>query len=1039
MKRLLFYTALFFSSCFSAIAQQVAQHYAGGDGTKESPFLISNAAELALLAQDVNTEKDFSLGRFFRLTQDIVVNTGVMATDLTKLQDYTGHPPFPETPAIGDFSSETDYKAFQGVFDGDGHTISGIYMTANQSVNYLALFRVVEDAEIRNLGIRDEFVYAGAYLGGIVGRAINSRIINCYVTDSHVFGWGSNSGGIVAQAIGTTKVQNCYYLGNLNGKNDMGGIVGRIGNGDVNKVIVENCYTTATITNRLKENKGGVTATNSEGSIVRNCYFTAAAADYAVWPAQNMGVEVGCTQMTEIQMQAESFLSVLNSNARQIAAACRWVHGENGLPSHDYAETTPDIESGRDVNMLAINPVPSNGDRHADMDGDTPALSWKAARDGKTVSQYIYIGTDSAAIANATPTSALAHLGAETNYQLSTVDYPLSALQTYYWRVDRVDAEGMVTAGDVWMFQPRHLAFPGAEGYGRFARGGRGGKAVYVTNLNSDGPGSLRWALTSGDGPRTVLFKVSGLIDMGFRQCIVDPCVTIAGQSAPGKGICIKGSDIGLGDDNICRFLRARRGLGSPDDTGNAIGTFYSDHTIMDHVTASWGTDETVSTRASHHVTFQRSIISEALGITNHRKYPEGTNHGYAATIGGDIGSFHHNLLANCNGRNWSMGGGADANGRSQGRLDMFNNVVYNWHDRTTDGGAMQMQFVNNYYKMGPDTRMECLFSADNEGGGERDQFAYVSGNVRDNRNNSLTEDKLNVTYRATGPQPEKTWCSEPFFPSYAQIESARDCYKSVLSDVGANQPYSDQTDLRIFRETLDRTYTYIGSKSGIRGEIDDEQDAGGFEDYPAEQWPGNYNSDLDGLPDWWEEIRGTRATPRGNYVDTNKDLEGDGYTELERYLDFMAQPHLLIAPGQQATVNVPELFRGYTNNPRYDAERTDAGVTATLANDGVLTVQGGEKKTLAEVRLRVTDADGSSYERRLCVAVTSYNTPLVNSIGDQKITIESANSSDAHADTVYYDLHGRRIDISSSVSGIYIQRSVNTQNASVRVLHYLR
>ena len=293
MKRLLFYTALFFSSCFSAIAQQVAQHYAGGDGTKESPFLISNAAELALLAQDVNTEKDFSLGRFFRLTQDIVVNTGVMATDLTKLQDYTGHPPFPETPAIGDFSSETDYKAFQGVFDGDGHTISGIYMTANQSVNYLALFRVVEDAEIRNLGIRDEFVYAGAYLGGIVGRAINSRIINCYVTDSHVFGWGSNSGGIVAQAIGTTKVQNCYYLGNLNGKNDMGGIVGRIGNGDVNKVVVENCYTTATITNRLKENKGGVTATNSEGSIVRNCYFTAAAADYAVWPAQNMGVEVG--------------------------------------------------------------------------------------------------------------------------------------------------------------------------------------------------------------------------------------------------------------------------------------------------------------------------------------------------------------------------------------------------------------------------------------------------------------------------------------------------------------------------------------------------------------------------------------------------------------------------------------------------------------------------------------------------------------------------------------------------------------------------
>ena len=330
MKRLWLYLSfIIYNLSFSPA---VAQGYAGGNGTKDSPFLISNAAELAQLAQDVNTEKDFSLGRYFRLTQDIVVNTGVMATDLTRLQDYTGRPPFPETPAIGNFSSETDYMAFQGVFDGDGHTISGIYMTANQSVNYLALFRVIENAEIRNLGIIDEFVYAGAYLGGIVGRAINSRIINCHVTASHVFGWGSNSGGIVAQAMGTAKIQNCYYWGQLNGKNDMGGIVGRIGNGDVNAVIVENCYTTAAITNRLKENKGGVTATNSEGSIVRNCYFTAASADNAVWPAQNLGVEVGCTQMTEMQMQAEAFLDVLNDNARQIAAACRWQHGADGLP-----------------------------------------------------------------------------------------------------------------------------------------------------------------------------------------------------------------------------------------------------------------------------------------------------------------------------------------------------------------------------------------------------------------------------------------------------------------------------------------------------------------------------------------------------------------------------------------------------------------------------------------------------------------------------------------------------------------------------------
>ena len=1018
MKRLTI--ALSFVICHvSCCVAQVAANYAGGNGTKEDPFLISNAAELALLAHDVSTEKDFSLGRFFRLTQDIVVNEAVMATDLTKLQDYTGRPPFPETPAIGSFTNETDYIAFQGVFDGDGHTISGLYLTANQGVNYLALFRVIEDAEIRNLGISDLFVYAGAYLGGIVGRAINSRIINCYINASHVYGWGSNSGGIVGQAMGSTKVQNCYYRGWLNGKNDMGGIVGRIGNGDVNSVLVENCYTTAVIELRGRENKGGVTATNSEGSIVRNCFFTEASATDAVWPAQDKGTTVGCRQLTEEEMCQEEFLGVLNANSRQIAAACRWQKGVTGFPEHDMTEMTADVENQRDVNKLAINPVPANGDTHADMDGDTPVLSWTAARDGKTVLQYIYIGTDSAAIANATSASAVATLGIENSFQLSDIGYQLSTRQVYYWRVDRVDADGLLTAGDVWSFQPRHLAFPGAEGYGRFARGGRGGRVVYVTNLDADGPGSLRWALTNGSGPRTVLFKVSGLIDMGFRQCKTDPCVTIAAQSAPGKGICVKGSDIGLGDDNICRFLRARRGLGTPDDTGNAIGTFYSDHTIMDHVTASWGTDETVSTRSSKNVTFQRSIISEALGITNHRKYSEGTNHGFAATIGGDIGSFHHNLLANCNGRNWSMGGGADANGRSQGRLDMFNNVVYNWNGRTTDGGAMRMQFVNNYYKMGPDTHQTILFSADNETGGDRDQFAYVSGNIRDNRDGSLTEDKLNVTYRATGPQPEKAWYAEPFFPSYATIESARDAYKSVLSDVGANQPFSDQTDWRIFRETLDRSYTYVGSKSGIRGEIDDEMDAGGFEDYPSNEWSDDYDVDLDGLPNWWEEIRGTSPRSRQlNYADTNKDLEGDGYTEIERYLDFMAQPHLLVAPGQSAVVDVPELFLGYTASPRFEAVSSSTDVTATLAADGLLTVQAGSQNALAEVALRVTDVEGSTFERRLCVAVTPYNTPLVNSIGTVGALPRPV--------TVCYDLFGRRV--SSSARGLVIRRTTDAK-----------
>ena len=999
-------TALFFASATTIMAQSAT--YAGGDGSKENPYLISNADELAKLAQDVNTISNFSRGCYFLLTNDIVINEQVNQRELETLQSGSA---FPLTPMIGTFSSDTEYQAFQGVFDGGGHTISGVYLQG--AANYLALFRVLENAEVCNLGIIDEFVQANAYFAGIAARVIDSRIINCYVTDSNIRGYGSNGGGIAAQTFGTTKVQNCYVGGTLDGKNDMGGIVGRVGNGDYNTVVIENCYTTATIgINAARTNKAGVTATNSAGSTVRNCFFTADAGNDAVWPAQDFGTTSGCELMTLSQMQTDDFLALLNENAKLIPGACRWQSGEL-TPIHDYSETTPDTDR-REVSAMATDPIPANGDVHADMDSSSPVLRWTAARDGKTVKQYFHLGTDSTAIANALPANALAVLGTETDYEPGT----LSNIHTYYWRIDREDADGNITMGDVWSFQPRHLAFPGAEGYGRFARGGRGGRVVYVTKLDDDGSeGTLRWALTNGSGPRTVLFRVSGIIDMEYKTCWVDDQVTIAAQTAPGKGICIKHADIGVGSDNIVRFLRARRGLGTSDETGNAIGTVYSDHTILDHVTASWGTDETFSSRGSKNISFQRSMISEALGIAGHRNYPAGTNHGYAATIGGDIGSFHHNLLAHCEGRNWSMGGGTDANGEYAGRLDIFNNVVYNWHERTTDGGAHEVNFVGNYYKMGADTKEKCLFSLDIEGNLKGTQSAHISGNVRDNRDGSLTADNEGDTYRMRirDGRPSVDWqyfVDAPFFPSYATIETASEAYKSVLSDVGANQPMQDLTDQRIVSETLSRSYTYVGSKSGIKGEIDDEQDAGGFEDYPEELRPISYDTDYDGLPNWWEDIRGTDPRTRiRDYVETNADMEGDGYTELERYLDFMAQPHVWLAPAAQTIIDVRKWFAGYTNHPVFSVATAGTGVTATLT-DGLLTIQAGDAKALATLTLTVTDADNAGYERRLCVAVTD-NTTVTNDISH----IEAETQTTAPL----YDLQGRRLSGKPVQKGIYI------------------
>ena len=701
-------------------------------------------------------------------------------------------------------------------------------------------------------------------------------------------------------------------------------------------------------------------------------------------------------------MLSDDFVALLNEHTLVIPAACRWTKGV-GHPVHNYAEATPDAGK-RDLATLATDPMPANGDYHAAIDNSETTLSWTLPIDGKTVKQYIYFSTDLEGVETATPSKATAILGAtENSYPLTS---RLSPLTPYYWRIDREDAEGAVTMGDVWSFQPRQLAFPEAEGYGRFARGGRGGKVVYVTNLNDEGEGSLRWALTNGSGPRTVLFRVSGIIDMNYKTCWVDDQVTVAGQSAPGKGICIKHSDIGVGSDNIVRFLRARRGLGTSEQTGNAIGTVYSDHTILDHVTASWGTDETFSSRGSQNISFQRSMISEALGIAGHRNYEEGTNHGYAATIGGDIGSFHHNLLANCNGRNWSMGGGTNASGEYAGRLDIFNNVVYNWNGRTTDGGAHEVNFVGNYYKMGADTKQTCLFIGQIEGNLKGTQSAYVSGNIRDNRDGSLTEDQQGVTYRMDikDGRSKLDWeyfVNEPFFPSYAKVESAKEAYKSVLSDVGANQPVQDLTDARIIRETLNRTYTYVGSKSGIKGEIDDEQDAGGFEDYPEESRPISYDTDYDGLPNWWEEIRGTNPKTRTrDYVDTNLDMEGDGYTELERYLDFMAQPHVLLFPGASETINMASLFAGYTNQPAYAVEVVGTGIT--VGRDGaLLTIKSNGESVIATVNMVVSDAEGSVFSRRLCVAVSSNETlsSTVRPIQQSAFNVQR-----------YYNLMGQKI-----------------------------
>jgi len=635
------------------------------------------------------------------------------------------------------------------------------------------------------------------------------------------------------------------------------------------------------------------------------------------------------------------------------------------------------VINGFELNTVSIAsqakaPYPTSGDIHVDADDKSCLLSWSPAN-ASVVSHRLFFGTDSTSVAEmSTPIAEKAF--ADTTHLLED----LYSMNTYYWRVDEVDAAGNVTTGNVWYFRPRQLAFPGAEGYGRYASGGRGGIVYHVTNLNHDhNPGSLLYGLCDLQGPRTIVFDVSGIIEMDFGSFFPKPYVTIAAQTAPGKGICLKYANMGLSDESICRFLRAKRGYG---DTGNALG-LGSNHVIVDHCTAAWGTDETVSGRGAKMVSFQYSIIAEALGIADHKNYASGTNHGYAATIDGKIGSWHHNLLVNCEGRNWSMGGGMDGTNTAIGQMDIFNNVVYNWHNRTTDGGCHEVNFVNNYYKMGPDTRRTILFSQDYENIGsiQSKWQAYISGNIRENKNHTLTQDAKGVTYQYTlsngAIDPNKrtdeyqynTFVNEPFFPSYATIHSAKDAFKVVNSYSGATMPCRDDQHLRVVRETVEGTYTYVGSRSKIKGEIDHEDDCGGFEVYPEETRSADFDTDQDGIPNWFEALIGSDPTVANH----NDDPNHDGWTLLEDYLEFMAHPYLIIAPGETKTFDVSPEFAGFTKQPVYTISNESPLLCNATISDGIIIVQANANGGVGTLSMKVTDAEGSTFEQRLSIAVT--------------------------------------------------------------------
>jgi hypothetical protein len=421
----------------------------------------------------------------------------------------------------------------------------------------------------------------------------------------------------------------------------------------------------------------------------------------------------------------------------------------------------------------------------------------------------------------------------------------------------------------------QQLAFPGAEGFGRFTTGGRGGKVIVVTNLNDDGEGSLRAAIKTR-GARTAVFRVSGTIALHSGLIIKNGNLTIAGQTAPGDGICIKGYPLIIDADNvIIRYLRVR--LGDENKLQeDAISCIGRKNIIVDHCSMSWGIDEVASFYDNENSTVQWCLVSESLDSSYHRK----GKHGYGGIWGGKGASFHHNLLAHHSNRNPRFNGSRTHGKPEREIVDFRNNVIYNWGENSAYGGeAGNQNLVANYYKSGPatgETKNRIVEPYDAKGKWYvADNFIFGFPEVTANNWAGGVQGNFWKQARVDSPHA--------FAP--VATHAAERAYELVLANAGAVLPKRDAVDARIIEEVRTGAATFGGTWGAGTGIIDSQKQVGGW---PAlSSAPAPADQDHDGMADDWEAANGLDAS---NPDDRNGDADNDGYTNLEHYLNSLPE-----------------------------------------------------------------------------------------------------------------------------------------------------
>ncbi len=464
-----------------------------------------------------------------------------------------------------------------------------------------------------------------------------------------------------------------------------------------------------------------------------------------------------------------------------------------------------------------------------------------------------------------------------------------------------------------WARRPTDLpqakipSFPGAEGGGMYSFGGRGGKVLTVTILDDDGPGSFRWACEQG-GARIIVFNVSGIIRLKTPVVIKAPYVTIAGQTAPGDGVCITGESVWVDThDVVVRHMRFRRGETRVVSRDDCFGGTTPGIIMNVPLSCSFGLDENISfyrhmyqagpdypreKLPTVNVTIQNSISAKALDTFNHA---------FGSTIGGENCAFVRNLWASNTGRNPSIGW--------NGCFNFVNNVIFNWVHRSVDGGDWSAQYniYNNYYKPGPATNVNSNIGhrlVKPEAGLSKNEKkiygkVYCDGNIVEG-NDSVTRDNWKGVQveNEDGPGYYAPYMrfNEPFAHPYYTVLGAQQAYDYVLANAGATLPCRDELDQHIIEEvatgkpyyvknakpdTIQFKHRRLAKDSWKVGIVTDPQQMGGLPKY--KDWQPYTDTDMDGMPDEWELANGLNPNDPS---DANGDCTGDGYTNIEKYIN---------------------------------------------------------------------------------------------------------------------------------------------------------